>query len=185
MKNQTTLRKEFDKKDFDAGASNLKIFCWYLISVIFYKSGMMPFSSILVFILRLFGAKIGKQVRIKPGIHIRYPWKLKIGDFSWLADCYIENLDYITIGSNCCVSQQAMLMTGNHNYKKSTFDLIVKPIILENGAWVGAKAVVCPGVTLHSHAVLSVGSIANKNLDPYTIYQGNPAIATKKRVIEA
>ena len=81
----------------------------------------MPISSVLVFLLRLFGARIGKQVRIKPGIHVKYPWKLIIGDFSWLADCYIENLDLVTIGENCCISQQAMLMTGNHNYNKTSF----------------------------------------------------------------
>jgi len=139
----------------------------------------------LVFLLRLFGAKIGKQVRIKPGIHIKYPWKLVIGDYSWLADCYIENLDMVNIGTNCCISQQAVLITGNHNYTKVGFDLLTSPILLEEGVWIGASAKVCPGVTLHSHAVLTMGSVASKKLEAFGIYQGNPATKVKDRVISS
>ena len=78
-----------------------------------------------------------------------------------------------------------MLLCGNHNYKKTTFDLMVNEIILEEGVWIGAKSVVCPGVTCKTHAILSVGSIANIDLEPYTIYQGNPAKKIRNRVIEA
>lgn len=181
--NKTQLHKNFDTGDFKIGASGLKQFLWYFVDVFFFKTKLIPFSSILVFLLRLFGAKIGNEVRIKPGIYIKYPWKLIVGDYSWLADCYIENLDLVTIGVNCCISQQAMLITGNHNYSKTGFDLITAPIILQDGAWVGASAKVCPGVTLHSHAVLTLGSVATKNLDAYGIYQGNPAIKIKEREI--
>ena len=76
-----------------------------------------------------------------------------------------------------------MLLTGNHNYQSVNFDLITKPIVLEEGAWIGANATVCPGVTVKSHAVLTVASVATKDLDPYSIYQGNPAIKVKDRVI--
>lgn len=144
---------------------------------------MVPFSNVLVFILRLFGAKIGKEVRIKPFVHIYYPWKLTIGDYSWIAECRIENLATVTIGKNVCISQQAMILTGNHDYKKVGFDLITSPIIIEDGAWIGANATVCPGITVHSHAVLTVGSVATTNLAPYTIYRGNPAVKIKDRVI--
>lgn len=183
MNKQTQLHKNFDKKDFNPGASGLKITCWYLTSLFFFRSGLMPISSVLVFLLRLFGAKIGKDVRIKPYIYVHYPWKLSIGDHSWLAECRIENLDWVNIGNNVCVSQQAMLLTGNHDYKKTGFDLITKPIILEDGVWIGAKAIVCPGIKAHSHAVLTVGAIATKDLAPYSIYQGNPAVKVKDRII--
>ena len=76
------------------------------------------------------------------------------------------------------------MCTGNHNYKKQSFDLIVKPIIIEDGVWVGAKAVVCPGVTLRTHSVITAGSVVTKNTEPYTIYQGNLAVQVKKRIIE-
>ncbi|MNK56809.1 putative acetyltransferase [compost metagenome] len=181
---KTRLHKNFDTGDYKVGAGRLKQFLWYYTDVVFFKSGIIPVSSILVALLRLFGAKIGKDVRIKPGIHIKYPWKLEIGDYSWLADCYIENLDQVIIAENCCISQEAVLITGNHNYSHSSFDLMVAPIVLEEGAWVGAAAKVGPGVTLHSHAVLTMGSVATSNLLPYSIYQGNPAVKIKERILK-
>jgi putative colanic acid biosynthesis acetyltransferase WcaF len=178
----TTLTKNFNKKEFRIGASVAKVYCWYLVSVLCFRSGLIPFSTILVLILRLFGADIGKDVRIKPGIHIRYPWKLRLGDHSWLADCYIENLDLVIIGRHVCISQQAMLMTGNHDYKSRTFDLMTQPIVIEDGVWIGAKSLVAPGVRVASHAVLTAGSTAVRNLDAYVIYQGNPAMRLRPRV---
>ncbi|MCX2585025.1 MULTISPECIES: WcaF family extracellular polysaccharide biosynthesis acetyltransferase [unclassified Pedobacter] len=180
---KTQLQKDFDTGHFQIGASVLKQLLWYFTDVFFFRSKLIPFSTVLVFLLRAFGAKIGREVRIKPGIQIKYPWKLEIGDYSWLADCYIENLDWVKIGNHCCISQQAMLMTGNHNYKKTTFDLMISPIILEDGVWIGARATVCPGLKLHSHSILSMAGVAVSNLDAYGIYQGNPAVKIRDRII--
>lgn len=184
LNKETQLRKNFDQKGFDAGASSIKMFCWYFTSLCFVRSGIIPVSSIIVLILKIFGAKIGKDVRIKPGIYVHYPWRLSIGDHSWIAACRIENLAQVSIGKNVCISQEAMLLTGNHNYKSTGFDLITKPITLEDGSWIGAKAIVCPGIIVASHAVLTVGSIATKDLAAYAIYQGNPAIKVKDRIIQ-
>ena len=98
--------------------------------------------------------------------------------------CGIDNLGKVSIGSNVCISQDSMLMCGNHNYKKSAFNLMVGGITIEDGVWVGAKCLVCPGVTLHSHAVLAVGSVASTDLETYSIYRGNPAVKIKDRIIE-
>lgn len=134
--------------------------------------------------LRLFGASIGKGVNIKPCVNIKYPWKLRVGDYTWIGEnVWIDNLDMVTIGSHVCISQGALLLCGNHNYKKPSFDLSVAPIVLENGVWIGAKAVVCPGITSHSHSVLTVNSVMATNMDPYTIYSGNPASPVRKRMI--
>ena len=179
----TQLAKNFDTEEFVIGASSLKQLLWYLTSGLFFRSGLIPFSAVLVFILKRFGAKIGKDVRIKPFVYIKYPWKLSIGDYSWIAECFIENLDFVTIGKNCCISQKAMLMTGNHNYKKTSFDLITQPIILEDGVWIGANASVCPGIICKSHSVLSMGAVATKNLEAYSIYQGSPAIKIRNRTM--
>lgn len=165
-----------------------KVVCvlWYFVNVVFFVSHIIPLSGLKVWLLKLFGAKVGSSVVIKPGVNIKYPWKLVIGDYSWIGeDVWIDNLDQVIIGSNVCISQGAMLLCGNHNYKKTTFDLMVNEIILEEGVWIGAKSVVCPGVTCKTHAILSVGSIANIDLEPYTIYQGNPAKKIRNRVIEA
>tara|TARA_B110000046_G_scaffold185465_1_gene227195 strand:+ start:4984 stop:5535 length:552 start_codon:yes stop_codon:yes gene_type:complete len=165
-----------------------KVVCvlWYFINVVFFVSHIIPLSSLKVWLLKLFGAKLGRNVVIKPGVNIKYPWKLVIGDYSWLGeDVWIDNLEQVTIGSNVCISQGAMLLCGNHNYKKTTFDLMVNEIILEEGVWLGAKSIVCSGVRCKTHAILSVGSIANIDLEPYTIYQGNPAKKIRNRVIKA
>ncbi len=122
---------------------------------------------------------------IKPGVNVKYPWHLTIGHETWLGEnVWIDCLVPTYIGSNVCISQGAMLLTGNHNYKKTTFNLIVKSIVLEDGVWIGARAVVNPGVTAASHAMLTTGSIATKNLDAYTVYQGNPAVKIRARIID-
>jgi putative colanic acid biosynthesis acetyltransferase WcaF len=145
----------------------------------------MP-SALRVFWLRWFGAKIGKGVVIKPQVKITFPWKLEMGDHVWLGEeCWLLNLERITIGSNVCISQRAFLCTGSHNYKSPAFDLIVKPIQVEEGAWIGAGAWVGPGIRVGTHAVLTAGSVATSDLQPFGIYQGNPAVLIKQRIISS
>ena len=180
----TELKKAFNKAGFDPGASALKIHLWYLTSLLFFKSGLLPWSTLLVAILKLYGAKIGVDVRIKPYIDIKYPWKLTVGDHSWLGNCSIENLAEVVIGNNVCVSQHAMLLTGNHDFSKTSFDLMTAAVILEDGVWICAKAIVCPGIRARTHSILLAGSVATRDLDDYTINRGNPATMIKMRIIQ-
>lgn len=163
----------------------LKRIGWYFTDMLFFKT-LFPFpSGFKSLLLRLFGAKIGNGVVIKPDVHIKYPWFLTIGDYCWIGEgVWIDNLSDVTIGKNVCLSQGAYLLTGSHDYKKSTFDLIIRPIRVGDGVWIGAKATVCPGVTCHSYSVLAVGSVATSDLEAYGVFQGNPAIKKRKRVIE-
>jgi putative colanic acid biosynthesis acetyltransferase WcaF len=157
---------------------------WYIVNSLFINSYLLIPSSIKKSLLKLFGAKIGKNVTMKPNINIKYPWNLEIGDNVWLGEeSWIDSLGKIKIGDNCCLSQGAMLLSGNHDYRQVTFDLIVKDIVLEEGVWIGAKSLVCGGVTCHSHSVLSVNSVATKSLDAYGVYQGNPALLVRQREI--
>jgi putative colanic acid biosynthesis acetyltransferase WcaF len=174
---------KFNNKDFHSGNFILRIL-WYLFSLFFFKSSWFPFSFFKVFLLRIFGAKIGKSVVIKPSINIKYPWKLSLGNHVWIGEnVWIDNLDNVVIGNNVCISQGAFLLCGNHNYKKDSFDLITKPIIVEDGVWIGAKSTVLPGVTAKSHSILSAGSVTSKNLEPYSVYRGNPAEKISIRTI--
>lgn len=173
----------FTNKEYRPGSA-VKRIVWYFVSLFFIRTRFPWPSKMKVLILRFFGAQVGKGVVMKPSVSIKYPWFLSIGNHSWIGEMvWIDNLVSVSIGTDVCVSQGAMLLTGNHNYKKSSFDLIAKPIILERGTWVGAKSVVCPGVTCFSHSVLSVGSIATSDLKAYTIYSGNPAKVVKSREI--
>jgi putative colanic acid biosynthesis acetyltransferase WcaF len=168
----------------EIGASRFKRVCWYLINVVFFINPLIPSSSLKKFFLRSFGARIGKGVVLKPGVNIKYPWKLVIRDYSWVGErVWIDNLAEVEIGPSVCLSQGAILLTGNHDFTKVSFDLMVKKIVLEEGVWIGAAAMVCPGVRCASHSVLSAGSIATQDLEAYKIYQGNPALAVKERVI--
>ena len=162
----------------------VKRFFWYFFNVVFLLNPLNPFSGLKKFVLRLFGAKIGKGTLIKPRVNVKYPWNLIVGKNVWIGEqVWIDNLAKVNIGDNVCISQGSMLLCGNHNYKKVSFDLIVKPIDLEEGVWIGAKAIVCPGITCSSHALLTVNSVATTNLDAYSVYQGNPAIKIKDRII--
>lgn len=185
MKDTKVVRLDlFENHDFKRSNPSFKYAMWYIFGILFLRNPFNPSSVLKVFLLKLFGAKIGKGVVIKPSVNIKYPWKLIVGDHVWIGEnVWIDNLAEVFISDNVCISQGAMLLTGNHNYKLSTFDLIIGSIILEDGVWIGAKSVVCPGVKCASHSVLTVGSIATKNLEPYIIYQGNPAIKIKKRFI--
>ncbi|WP_461141150.1 WcaF family extracellular polysaccharide biosynthesis acetyltransferase [Spirosoma pomorum] len=163
-----------------------KIVLWFLVNAVVIKTYLPIPVSVKRWVLRLFGAQLGQGVVIKPGVSIKYPWLLKTGDHVWIGEqVWIDNLSEVVIGSHVCLSQGALILTGNHDYRQPTFDLTTRPITLEDGVWIGAKAVVCAGVTCHSHSVLAVNSVASRSLKPYGIYQGNPAVFVRQRHINA
>lgn len=165
--------------------SKLKRVIWYLFNAAFLLNPFNPFSGLKKGVLRMFGAKIGAGVVIKQRVNVKYPWMLEVGEHAWIGeDVWIDNLAPVKIGAHCCISQGALLLCGNHNYKKSSFDLMVGEIVMEEGSWVGAKGIVTGGVTLKSHAILSAGSVTSKNLEAYWIYRGNPATKVIERKIE-
>ena len=174
----------FSAARFDRGASRLCELLWLLVSQWLFQLCPLKLSALKCWVLRRFGARVGRGVVIKPNVKITFPWKLVVGDHVWLGEeCWLLNLATITLEDHVCVSQRAFLCAGNHDYKSPSFDLIVKPIVVQRGAWIGAAAWVGPGIVVGTHAVLSAGSVAAKDLEPYGIYQGNPAVRVKERVI--
>lgn len=174
----------YDKSTHKIGKSKVIYFSWYLTHCFFFLNPLNPVSSLKIFLLRLYGAKIGKGVNIKPGVTVKYPWKLSIGENSWIGEnVWIDNVEKITIGKNVCISQGSLLLTGSHDHTLESFDYLCGEIILEDGVWIGAKSVVGKSVICRTHSILGVNSVAEKNLDPYVIYKGNPAKAIIKRKI--
>lgn len=172
------------KATIDIGASKPKQILWYFVNIIFFKNPFVIISSLKVALLKIFGAKIGKGVVIKPAVNIKYPWKLQIGEHSWIGEeVWIDNLSEVYIGNNVTVSQGALLLTGSHDHTRVTFNFISYPIYLEDGVWIGARAAVFGGVTCRSHSILGINSVAEKDLNPYTINKGNPAIPVLARTI--
>ena len=180
---RTDLSK-FDNQWYQPGGK-LKVLLWYFFNALFMKNPLWPHSGSKVALLRLFGAKVGKGVLIKPNVNIKYPWKLSIGNHVWIGEeVWIDNLGSVTIEDHCCLSQGALLLCGNHDYSKESFDLMVGEIHLKQGTWIGAKSIVTGGVTTGEESVLSLGSVASKDLDSYGIYRGNPAVKVKERIIK-
>ena len=175
----------YNNAPYHPGGSAVKRVLWYYTNILFFKSYLFPFYGFKNDLLRLFGAKIGNQVELKPGVNIKYPWHLTIGNEVWIGEkVWIDCLVPVTIGNNVCISQGAVILTGSHNYKRSSFDLITGNVIIQDGVWIGACAVVNQGLTIGTHAVLTAGSVATKNLESYSIYQGNPAAKVREREIE-
>ena len=182
MKIETDLSK-FNNDWYNPG-NKLKVILWFFANSLIINNYLPIPMSIKVFVLKIFGAKIGKNLTIKPKVNIKYPWFLEIGNNVWIGEtAWIDNFVKVIIEDNVCISQGATLLTGNHNYKKSNFEMIVGEIYLEKGSWIGAKSVVCGGVKCKSHSVLAVNSVTSKDLNPYTIYQGNPAKEIRERII--
>lgn len=172
----------FDNSWYHPGRSRLLHALWFFVGQPLLRCSVLPWSGFRVRLLRWFGASIGRGVVIKPGVRVKYPWLLKIGHHSWIGeDAWIDNLAAVTLGNHVCISQGAYLCTGNHDWSDPAFGLVVKPITLHNGAWAGAKAVLCPGVTLGEGAVAAAGSVITRDIPAWQIYAGNPGQHVKTR----
>ena len=168
---------------YSPGASLVKQILWYSLGDPWVKTRLLP-SSLKVWLLRRFGTEIGQGVRIKPGVQIKFPWRLRIGNHCWIGEnSWIDNVAPISLDDHVCLSQNVYLCTGNHDWSHPQFQLRTAPIHLETGCWIAARAVVGPGVRVGAGAVLTLSSVAVTSLAPMTIYTGNPAVAIKSRII--
>ena len=174
----------FDNSDYDPGRGFFFRALWYCINALVFKTYIFPFYGLKANLLCAFGASVGAGLVIKPNVNIKYPWLLSLGENVWIGEgAWIDNLSTVDVGNNVCIYQDAFILTGNHDYSMQSFDLIVKNVTIEDGVWIGAKSIVCPGIVCESHSILTVGSVATKNLDAFTIYSGLPAMPIRERVI--
>jgi putative colanic acid biosynthesis acetyltransferase WcaF len=155
---------------------------WYFLGQPLLRSHMVTSSAFRCMLLRIFGAKLGTGVYIKPGLRVKFPWYLEVGDHSWLGeDLWIDNLAQVSIEAHCCLSQGAYLCTGNHDWTSVNMRLFRRPIICKRGSWIGAKAVLCPDVVVGNGAVITAGSVVTKSVPDMEIHAGNPAQFVKYR----
>lgn len=185
MRRSAVRLASFDGSTFSKGASIVRIFAWFVVNQLLVRPSWNPFMGFRITLLRLFGARIGSGLVLKNGVNVKFPWKLTVGCDCWIGEgCWIDNLDEVEIGDNVCISQGAMLLTGNHDYSVASMPYRNAKITVRDGAWLGARAVVCPGVQVGVDAVLTVGSVATHDLAESTIYQGNPAREVRARNVE-
>ena len=167
------------------GKSAMTVQLWWFIQAIFFKLSPQFLYSWRRFLLRCFGAKIGKGVIIRPSAQITYPWKVKIGDYSWIGDdVVLYSLGDIIIGNNTVISQKSYICTGTHDYTKADFPILGKKIIIGDECWLATDVFVSPGVTINNGAVIGARSTVIKDLESNSVYVGSPVRFIKKRKIE-
>lgn len=180
----TPSLSDYAQGQYDPGANWIKRACWYLINAFVFQSRLLPVSRVKVLLLRMFGARVGAGLVIKPWVNIKHPWRLIIGDHVWIGEgVWIDNLVTVHIGSNVCLSQAVLVLTGSHDYSDPSFRLILGEVHIEDGVWVAARSTVCPGVRCGRNAVITAGGVLRKDAESDGIYAGNPAVFVRRRTI--
>ena len=155
---------------------------WFCLGSPLLSARWLPGSAWRVILLRIFGARIGVGCRIKPGLRVKFPWRLVVGQACWLAeDAWIDNLAPITLGDRVCLSQSAYLCTGNHDFNSPSFELRLGPITIGSDAWIAACAVLAPGTHVGPGAVVSLGAVVSGSVPAGAIVRGNPSVVVGKR----
>ncbi|MDY7019887.1 MAG: hormogonium polysaccharide biosynthesis acetyltransferase HpsU [Cyanobacteriota bacterium] len=178
--------RQYDQSDFDRGRPGWFILFWWFIQAVTFPLTLHSLSGVRCWILRRFGAKIGQGVLIRPTARFTYPWKVEIGDYSWVGDDVVfYSLDQIKIGQHCVISQKSYLCTGSHDITDPAFGLKTAPITVEDGAWVAADCFVGPGVVIGSNAVIAARSSVFKDMPPGQVCVGTPCRPRYERQIKS
>jgi putative colanic acid biosynthesis acetyltransferase WcaF len=148
---------------------------WHVCSALLFQNALVLPSLWKAALLRLFGARVGRGLVVRPRVTIKYPWFLTLGDHVWLGEqVWIDNHCLVSVGASVCISQGAYLFTGNHDYDDRGFRFFCKPVTIEDGAWVGAKAIVCPGSVLRRMSVVGAGVVWNGVAAPGSAHLAPP-----------
>lgn len=149
---------------------------WRIVEATLYRWSPVPLHGWRCFLLRLFGATVGRGAHPYPSARIWAPWNLRLGSVSSLGpDVICYSVGPITVEEYVTVSQGAYLCAATHDYRDSAFPLVVGAIWIETGAWVAAEAFVGPGVRVGRRAVVGARSVVTKDVSDGTVVAGNPA----------
>lgn len=182
MNNIQILEKFTLPRNF-RGKNAITVQLWWLVQSTLFSWSPQIMYGWRRWLLRIFGAEIGKQVIIRPSARITYPWKVKIGDYSWIGDdVNLYSLGEIKIGSNSVISQKSYLCSAAHNYKKIDFPIYSMPIIIGDQVWLATDVFVAPGITIAEGTVVGARSSVLHDLPPMMVCYGNPAKPIKKRI---
>ena len=177
--NKFTLPKNF------RGRNVFVVQLWWLVQGTFFKMSPQFMYGFRRFLLRLFGAKIGKKVIIRPTVRITYPWKVSIGNYSMVGDdVVLYSFGDIEIGDNVVISQKSYLCTGSHDYLQIDFPIFAKKITIENQCWLATDVFVAPGITIKEGTVVGSRSSVYKDLPANKVCVGNPAKIIRERLSE-
>jgi putative colanic acid biosynthesis acetyltransferase WcaF len=156
----------FSGVGYDKGRSPVWQAAWLIISGTIFMRAWLP-ARARVMLLRAFGAEVGRGVLIRHRVRVHWPWKLTVGDDSWIGEgSWILNLEPVTIGANVCVSQDVFLCTGSHDRRSVTFEFDNAPIVVEDGAWIAARATILRGVRIGAAAVVGASALVTRDVPP-------------------
>lgn len=176
--------RRYDQSKFDRGRPGWLILLWWFVQAIVFPLTPHPCNSIRSGLLRLFGAKIGRGAVIRPTARFTYPWKIEIGDYSWIGDdVVLYSLERIAIGKHCVISQKSYLCTGTHDAQDPAFGLITAPVIINNGVWIAADCFIGPGVEIGANALIGARSSVFKNMPASFVCTGTPCHPRYRREI--
>ena len=171
----------YDNSDFDRGAPRWKQVLWVLVRCVFFQNPCIWGSAFRSALLRVFGAKIGKGVRIGGNVNIAFPWRLVVGDHVWFGDDVgILSLAQVTIESNVCLARRSFLCTASHDFRREDFKLKAAPILIRKGSWIAIGSLILAGVTIGEGAVVSAGSVVLKDVPANCLVRGNPATVVRE-----
>jgi putative colanic acid biosynthesis acetyltransferase WcaF len=177
------LRKT-SRRGYRPGRSYSYRALWLVVEALILLNPVVTSYALKRWTLRRFGARIGDGVLIKPSVHVKYPWHLEVGDHAWIGErVWIDNFVRVRIGANAVVSQGAYLCTGNHDWSDPGMGLVVKPVTVGDGAWIGAFARIAPGVTVGHEAVVALAAVLLQNAEARGVYSGNPAVRVRERTV--
>jgi putative colanic acid biosynthesis acetyltransferase WcaF len=181
MNNRIRL-DQYNQDWYSRGRSGAVVLLWWLVQGSLFRYSLHPMYRWRSFLLRLFGARIGQGVQVRPTARFTYPWKVSIGDYSWIGDdAEFYSLERIEVGSHCVVSQRSYLCTGSHDITDPAFGLVTKPIVIRDGAWVASDVFVYPGVTVGTMGVAAARSTVTRSIPDGEVHAGTPASFVKQR----
>lgn len=176
--------RQYDQSWFDRGRKGWFILLWWLVQAIAFPLTPHHFHGIRCGLLRLFGAKIGKGVNIRPTARVTYPWKVTIGDYTWIGDdVVLYSLDQIMIGSHCVISQKSYLCTGSHDFQDPAFGLVTAPIMIGNGVWIATDCFIAPDVKIGANTVIGARSSVFQSIPKEQVAWGSPCRPRYERVM--
>lgn len=165
------------------GRSGLVVMLWQVVQATAFGLSPQPCYVWRRWILRLFGAKVGSGVLVRPTARITYPWKVVLGCHVWIGDhAELYSLGSIEIGSHAVVSQKCYLCTGSHDANDIAFPLTIKPITIEPEAWIAADCFVSPGVTIGCGAIVAARSTVLADVPAGMVVAGSPATVRRQRL---
>lgn len=176
--------RQYDQSNFDRGRPGWFILLWWLVQAVAFPLSLHNFNSFRVWLLRLFGAKVGTGVIIRPTARFTYPWKVTIGDYSWIGDDVVfYSVDRISIGCHCVISQKSYLCTGSHDITDPAFALITAPISIGNGTWLATDCFVGAGVSIGANSVIGARSSVLRSIPPEQVAWGTPCLPRYPRTM--